>query len=82
MRSYIGDYVPDGFSVGITLFTSTAYTAAAMVEVTDESVRSGLLSAVPTSASGGTNIGAGLEKCQQVIVINDIEYVSSSADRF
>lgn len=66
VRNYITDSVQDGFSVGIVIFDNIARTLADIQMITGQEVRSVLLAAVPSSAGGGTSIGAGLLECQQV----------------
>lgn len=69
VRNYITDSVQNGFSVGIVAFTDYARTLADIQMITGQEVRSALLAAVPSSADGGTSIGAGLLECQQVSFI-------------
>lgn len=66
VRSYIATYVQDGFSVGIVEFFTYARTVAAIQMITGQEVRDHLLAAVPIEPGGSTDIGAGLQLCQQV----------------
>ena len=68
VEEYITNYAVDGSSVGIVLFSDTASTVARMTEIKQQSDRTALFRAVPTSAGGGTSIGAGLQLCQQVSI--------------
>ena len=64
--SYIRSHLPDGTLVAITVFESSAYEEAGLTNITDDTVREDLASVLPTHASGGTNIGDGMELCRQV----------------
>lgn len=66
VSSYILNHLPDGTIVALTEFESSAHELANMTNITDDSVRDQLVDVLPTFASGGTNIGAGMELCRQV----------------
>ncbi|KAK3104414.1 hypothetical protein FSP39_001599 [Pinctada imbricata] len=65
--SYISDTANDKTWVGIVEFSSVAYICHNITRVTSTTVRKSLVNALPTSASGQTSIGAGLEKAYQMI---------------
>lgn len=67
VASYIRNHLPNGTVVAVTEFESSAYELAGMTNITDSNVREDLISALPYYASGGTDIGAGMELCRQVI---------------
>ena len=56
----------NGTYVGIVDFDDKATIAANMTLVRGLDLREALLAAVPSTADGGTSIGAGLQQCQQV----------------
>ena len=64
--SYIRSHLPDGTLVAITVFESSAFEEAGLTNITDDTVREDLISVLPTFASGGTDIGAGMELCREV----------------
>lgn len=66
VRHFISYYVSEGTYVGIVQFNSNASTLAGMTLVRGQTERDNLLRAVPTTAGGGTSIGAGIQQCQQV----------------
>ena len=65
---YISTYLREGTAVGIVSFSNSAYLHADMREITSSADRSVLVSALPRSAAGGTNIEVGLKECQRVKV--------------
>ncbi|XP_067930947.1 calcium-activated chloride channel regulator 1-like [Watersipora subatra] len=64
---YILTYLRNGTAVGIVSFESSADLLADMKEISSSADRSFLISALPRSASGGTNIEAGLNECQRIL---------------
>ncbi|XP_067929388.1 calcium-activated chloride channel regulator 1-like isoform X2 [Watersipora subatra] len=64
---YISAYLKEGTAVGIVSFQSSAYLHADMREITSSADRSDLISALPRSAGGGTNIEVGLNECQRIL---------------
>ena len=52
--------------MAITVFESSAFEEAGLTNITDDTVREDLISVLPTFASGGTDIGAGMELCREV----------------
>ena len=66
IKIYIEAYARDNTALGIVSFSRYATVLANMTEITSPAVRASLSAAVPTYASGGTNIGAGLAACQTV----------------
>ena len=66
VHSYIANYLRNGTAVGIVSFSSSSRERAPMTVITSSAVRDDLVSKVPTSASGSTAIGEGLETCQTV----------------
>ena len=66
VQSYILNYLRDGTAVGIVSFDGTANLLSGMLGLTSPYIRQSLASRVPTTANGGTGIGAGLQLCQQV----------------
>ena len=66
IASYLRNYLEDGSAVGIVKFSSTATVLADMTTIVDESTRTTLISVVPTTAGGGTSIGAGIPRCGEV----------------
>lgn len=56
-----------GSKVGIVTFESSAYERSPLVQITSDKTRQNLVQHLPTSASGGTNICAGIEKGLQTI---------------
>ena len=70
VQIYIETYLRDNTAVGIVSFRDVATVHAPMTVITSSAVRESLASAVPTTADGGTSIVAGLEKCQEVRIIN------------
>ncbi|XP_067929386.1 calcium-activated chloride channel regulator 1-like [Watersipora subatra] len=65
--AYILTYLREGTAVGIVSFQSSAYLHADMTEITSSRDRSDLISALPRSAGGGTNIEVGLDECQRIL---------------
>ena len=70
VQIYIEAYLKDQTAVGIVSFQDYATVHAPMTVITSSSVRASLASKVPTIADGGTSIIAGLQKCQEVRIIN------------
>ncbi|XP_067930952.1 calcium-activated chloride channel regulator 4-like [Watersipora subatra] len=67
VQLYIMSYMRNGSAVGIVSFNNTEILNADITELTSESVRASLITKVPTTARGRTNIGAGLTKCHQIL---------------
>ena len=70
VQIYIEAYLRDNTAVGIVSFEDEATVLAQMTVITSPAVRGSLASKVPTTADGGTSIVAGLQKCQEVNIIN------------
>ncbi|XP_067929384.1 calcium-activated chloride channel regulator 1-like isoform X2 [Watersipora subatra] len=64
---YILTYLREGTAVGIVSFESSAHLHADMREITSSADRSYLISALPRSAGGGTNIEIGLNECRRIL---------------
>uniref|UniRef100_A0A669R1T6 Chloride channel accessory 1 n=1 Tax=Phasianus colchicus TaxID=9054 RepID=A0A669R1T6_PHACC len=56
-----------GSRVGIVTFESTAYEKSPLIQITSIATRQRLVQNLPTTAGGGTNICAGIEKGLQII---------------
>ncbi|NXL85394.1 CLCA1 regulator, partial [Alectura lathami] len=56
-----------GSRVGIVTFESSAYVKSPLLQITSDAVRQKLVQYLPTTASGGTNICAGVDKGLQII---------------
>ena len=69
VQIYIETYLRNDTAVGIVSFKNAATVHAPMTVITSPAVKSSLASKVPTSASGGTSIMAGLQQCQKVKII-------------
>lgn len=67
VSSYILNHLPEGTIVAVTKFATFATELAGMTNITTDSVRDNLTTIVPTSASGLTDIEAGLELCREVM---------------
>lgn len=66
VANYLRNYLDDGTEVGIVSFSSAATVLAEMTKILNDTTREELIAAVPTTAGGGTSIGAGMEKCAEV----------------
>lgn len=69
VSSFILNHIPGGSVVGITQFDSTATQLSPMTQITGDADRNTLVSNLPSSANGGTDIDDGLALCKQVSVI-------------
>ncbi|XP_067930964.1 calcium-activated chloride channel regulator 1-like [Watersipora subatra] len=67
VQLYLLSTVKSGTVVGIVSFSSYSNLKADMVKITDHDVRKQLQRAVPTIASGSTNIAAGINECQRIL---------------
>ncbi|XP_053326282.1 calcium-activated chloride channel regulator 1-like [Spea bombifrons] len=63
---YIMQIIETGSHLGIVIFSSGATVTSQLVKITDNSKREQLKVLLPTSASGGTNICAGVRKAFEV----------------
>ena len=66
VSNFILNHIPEHSVVGINQFDSSAYQLSPMTEITSDTDRSALVSNLPFSASGGTDIDDGLLLCKQV----------------
>ena len=66
VQIYIEAYLKDQTAVGIVEFRHYVTVLAPITVITSTDVRRSLSSKVPASASGGTDITAGLRQCQGV----------------
>ena len=69
VKDFISTYITNGTAVGIVEFDSRAYERAPIRVIKSEVDRNNLIASVPTSAGGGTNIGAGINKCREVCIL-------------
>ena len=64
--------IPNGYSVGIVTFSSSAATVATLMEIKSDSERGKLVALLPQSVGGVTAIGTGLLQGVTVNRIRDI----------
>lgn len=66
----------NGSWVGMVHFDSTANIKSKLIQITSSNEKNQLLNSLPTVASGGTSICAGIESAFQVKIILYIQFVS------
>jgi len=66
VSTYVHEYLRNGTAAGVVTFNHVATTLAGMRVITNEQVRTDLVSVLPQTANGGTSITSGVNTCIQV----------------
>lgn len=68
-KHFLLQTIENGSWVGMVHFDSTAKVQSKLIQITDNDKRNNLLKSLPTVASGGTSICAGIQAGFQVKII-------------